>query len=120
MRGGGPDMLELQNFQKMKDLCAEILGTFVFRKHIVDPHPPPSPTFSGKIFAFRKIFLRGPWNGRGPKFWNTPPQPETGWHGPVYISIYSLSNSIQQYNIASLETQKSLDYINISDLIFHN
>jgi hypothetical protein len=43
------------------------LGTFVFRKYIVEN------TFCGKIFAFRKKFLRGPWNGRGPKFWNTPP-----------------------------------------------
>jgi hypothetical protein len=56
----------------MKDLCAELwnfLGNVVLRKIL-------------GTFAFGKNFLRGPWNGRGPKFWNTPPQPETGWHGP--------------------------------------
>ena len=28
-------------------------------------------------------FLGGPWNGRGPKFWNTPPpnRKPVGWHG---------------------------------------
>ena len=60
----------------MKDLCAELwnfLGNVMLRKIL-------------GTFAFGKNFLRGPWNGRGPKFWNTPPQPETGWHGPGAIS----------------------------------
>ena len=56
LRGGSPDMVELQNFKLIKDLLAE-------------------------NFEF---FLRGPWNGRGSKFWTTPPPPqsETSWHGP--------------------------------------
>jgi hypothetical protein len=33
----------------------------------------PLPTFSEKILLSGKNFLGGPWNGRGPKFWNTPP-----------------------------------------------
>ena len=47
LRGGSPDMVELQNFKLIKDLLAE-------------------------NFEF---FLRGPWNGRGSKFWTTPPPP---------------------------------------------
>ena len=61
--------MELQNLKKMTDLLAEnfenfwknvvlrkIFRTFFFGKHIVDLPPP--------------------------KFWTTPPQSETGWHGP--------------------------------------
>ena len=83
LRGGGSDMLELQFFLKMKDFFAEnfgnfwkkvvlqkISGTFVFEK-ITSTSPPGGGPEMG-----------GGWNGRGPKFWNTPPQPETGWHGP--------------------------------------
>jgi hypothetical protein len=53
LRGGGPDVVELQNLKKMKDLLAEnfenfwknvvlrmIWRTFVFGKHIVDLPPP--------------------------------------------------------------------------------
>ena len=29
--------------------------------------------------------MRGPWDGRGPTFWTTPPQSETGWHDPGEI-----------------------------------
>jgi hypothetical protein len=70
-----------------KSCFAKDFGNFCFRKNNVDLPPPPSPSpkFSGNIFAFRGAFLGGPWNGRGPTFWNTPPQPETGWHGPGHI-----------------------------------
>jgi hypothetical protein len=54
-----------------KVVLRKISGTFVFEK--ITSTSPPSPTFSGKIFAFRKKFLGGAWEGRGPKFWNTPP-----------------------------------------------
>jgi hypothetical protein len=42
---------------------AKDLGNFRFRKNNVDP--PPSPTFSGKIFAFRKHFLGGALEWKG-------------------------------------------------------
>ena len=72
-------MLELQNFQKMKDLLAENFENFwknvVLRKIL-------------GTFVFRKKLFRGAlqWKG-GPKFRNTPPppQPETGWHGPANV-----------------------------------
>ena len=58
LRGGGPGMLELQNFLKMKISSLKILrkisGTFVFEKITSTSPPPPSPTFSGKIFALWK------------------------------------------------------------------
>jgi hypothetical protein len=58
----------------------KILRTFVFEKNIVDP---PSPTFSGKHFCFpEKIFLGGPEMEGAQILDNTPPQSETGWHGP--------------------------------------
>jgi hypothetical protein len=82
-------MLELQNFFKMKDFFAEnfgnfwkkvvlqkISGTFVFEK-ITSTTPPPRRRqhFPEKFLLSGKFFLGrgGPWNGRGPKFWNTPP-----------------------------------------------
>jgi hypothetical protein len=84
-------MLELQNFLKMKISSLKILeisgkvlrkisGTFVSEK-ITSPSSP----VSGKIFAFRKIFFGGggglEWKGAQILEY-TPPQPETGWHGP--------------------------------------
>jgi hypothetical protein len=73
-----------ENFWK-NVVLRKILRTFVFGKHIVDLPPPlhRRQYFPGKIFALAvKKFFMGPWNGRGPKFWTTPPQSETGWHGP--------------------------------------
>jgi hypothetical protein len=49
-------MVEFQNFLKMKDVFASR------RQH-----------FPEKFLLSGKFFLGGPWNGRGPKFWNTPP-----------------------------------------------
>jgi hypothetical protein len=66
-------MLELQNF-------------FVLGKI--------SGTFSGKIFAFWKIFFWGgaPGMEGAPNFGITPPQPETGWHGPAYVFVSNKSS----------------------------
>ena len=87
LAGRGPWHAGIANFLKRKDFFAEnlgnfwkkvvllkISGTFVFEKITSTPPPPPR----------RQHFPLGggPWNVRGPKFWNTPPQPETGWHGP--------------------------------------
>jgi hypothetical protein len=80
-------MLEFQNFLKMKDFFAEnfgnfwkkvvlrkISGTFIFEKVTsTSPPSPPSPTFSGKIFAFRKNILGGPGTEWGPNFGIHPP-----------------------------------------------
>ena len=61
MRGGDPDVVELQNFKKLKDLLAEhfenfwenvvlrmIWRTSVFGKHIVDI-PPPVVTLTDDV-----------------------------------------------------------------------
>ena len=74
LRGGGPGMLELQNFFKMKDFFAENFGNFwkkvVLRKIL-------------GTFVFGKILLSGKFFFGGPT-----PQPETGWHGPVKNLIF--------------------------------
>ena len=73
-------MLELQNCFKMKDFFAENFGNFAkdfgnfcFRKNNVDL--PPSPTFSGKIFAFRKNFFGGALEWKGAKILEYTPPP---------------------------------------------
>ena len=90
-------MLELQNFFKMKDFFAEnfgnfwkkvvlrkISGTFVFEK------------FSGKIFAFRKIFFGGALEWKGAQLLEYTPQPETGWHGPGFQLKYFFQLSVKK------------------------
>jgi hypothetical protein len=46
-----------------KSCFAKDFGNFRFRKNNVDP--PPSPTFSVKIFAFRKKILGGALEWKG-------------------------------------------------------
>jgi hypothetical protein len=60
----------------MKDFFAENFakdfGNFCFRKNNVDL-PPRREHFPEKFLLSGKNFWGGPWEGRGPKFWNTPP-----------------------------------------------
>ena len=48
----------------------KISGTFVFEK--ITSTPPRRQHFPSKFLLSGKKFWGGPWNGRGPKFWNTP------------------------------------------------
>jgi hypothetical protein len=62
-------MVELQNLKKMTDLLAENFENFwkivVLRKIF--------RAFREKFLLSGKIFLRWPWNGRGPNFGLHPP-----------------------------------------------
>ena len=77
------DLLAENSENFWKNILRKILRTFVFGKYIVETPPPPvANIFRGKYLVYGKKIFRGPWNGRGPKFWTTPPQSETGWRGP--------------------------------------
>ena len=48
--------------------------------------------FPGKFLLSGKFFLRGPWNGRGPKFWNTPPNQK-----PVGTALYKSCSNVANF-----------------------
>ena len=91
----GPRMLELRNVLNIKEYSKK-LRLRKSEKVFLTPHYPLSQNnvwdvlFSskkrwhppGKIFAFRKIFLRGGEKGRGPNVWVHPPQPDVPQHAP--------------------------------------
>ena len=72
---------ELWNFlgdSGRKLVLRKILGTFVFGNITSPPNR--------EHFPEKKMFLRGPCQGRGAQFFNTPPpQSYTGWHVPVSL-----------------------------------
>ena len=80
-----------------------------FGNHMVDPPPPVANIVREKFLLSGKKFFRGPWNGRGPKFWTTPPNQK-----PVGTALCILFLRLVSYPTVSSSTYRQLSLVKIS------